>query len=77
MVVRVSDKKQTYNNVTKLLVKPLKKIRLLHSGHMGLGVWNPKACLEKREVVLRLRQNTWKKYKCVFEELKMVRRPNL
>ena len=24
MVVRVSDKKQTYNNVTKLLVKPLK-----------------------------------------------------
>ena len=22
MVVRVSDKKQTYNNVTKLLVKP-------------------------------------------------------
>ena len=29
----------------------------------GLGVWNPKDCLEKREVVLRLRQNTWKKYK--------------
>ena len=24
MVVRVSDKKQTYNNVTKLLVKPKK-----------------------------------------------------
>ena len=23
MVVRVSDKKQTYNNVTKLLVKPV------------------------------------------------------
>ena len=28
----------------------------------GLGVWNPKDCLEKREVVLRLRQNIWKKY---------------
>ena len=26
MVVRVSDKKQTYNNVTKLLVKPNKLI---------------------------------------------------
>ena len=25
MVVRVSDKKQTYNNVTKLLVKPIFK----------------------------------------------------
>lgn len=39
----------------------LKKVKLLHSGHMGLGVWNPKDCLEKREVVLRLRQNIWKK----------------
>ena len=32
MVVRVSDKKQTYNNVTKLLVKPnllIKKIEIL------------------------------------------------
>ena len=25
MVVRISDKKQNYNNVTKLLVKPKKK----------------------------------------------------
>ena len=55
----------------------LKKVKPLRSGHMVLGVWNPKDCLEKREVVLRLRQNIWKKHKCVFEELKMVRRPNL
>lgn len=54
-----------------------KKIRLLRSGHMDLGVWKQKDGLEKKWVLLDLRQNTWKKYKCVFEELKMVRRPNL
>ena len=49
-----------YNHTKKNLI--LKKVKPLHSGHMGLGVWNPKDCLEKREVVLRLRQNKWKKY---------------
>ena len=44
---------------------------------MDLGVWKQKDGLEKKWVLLDLRQNTWKKYKCVFEELKMVRRLNL
>ena len=38
MVVRVSDKKQTYNNVTKLLVKPflfsINEIRLMISSYL-------------------------------------------
>ena len=55
----------------------LKKVKLLHFGHMVLGVWNPKDCLEKREVVLRLRQNIWKKYNNMFMNYKMVRRKNL
>lgn len=32
MVIRVSDKKQNYNNVTKLLVKP-KKLGLSFKGY--------------------------------------------
>lgn len=39
-----------------------KEGQTLHSGHMVLGVWKQRVCLEKREVVLRLRQNIWKKY---------------
>ena len=54
-----------------------KKDQTVRSGHMDLGVWKQKDGLEKKWVLLDLRQNTWKKYKCVFEELKMVRRPNL
>ena len=33
MVIRVSDKKQNYNNVTKLLVKPLRNDSFSYSAY--------------------------------------------
>ena len=39
MVVRVSDKKQTYNNVTKLLVKP-KLIKILDHHYLNYNFEN-------------------------------------
>ncbi|WP_195233063.1 hypothetical protein [Holdemanella biformis] len=49
-----------YNHTKKNLI--LKKVKPLHSGHMVLGVWKQKDGLEKKWVLLDLRQNKWKKY---------------